>query len=105
MIFSNHTYNMAKKERCHQPKTHEVSPLTLEVLPMNKFTQLFSDGSDHTEEGKGACATIINMNGKHYTANSGLFSEQCKNSHRIESEGIYLGTKLASCINGEDQEW
>ena len=72
MIFSHHTYNMIKKYKVHQPNTHEMSPVTLEVQPKNKENQLFSDGYAHTKEGKGACATIINMNCKQYTANRGL---------------------------------
>ena len=57
------------------------------------------------EEQRGACAAIVNTEGKHVAAARTLHSEQAKKSYRTELEGIYLGTTLAMEAGSTDKQW
>ena len=69
--------------------------LVEEIEPETKGAKIYSDGLAHVEEQRGACAAIVNMEGRHAAATISLHSDQAKNSYRTELEGIYLGTKIA----------
>ena len=74
-----------------------------EIKPEPKGTKIYSDVSAYVEVKKGACATIVNMEGKHITSSRSLHSDQAKNLYRTELEGIYLGIKLAEEAGSKDK--
>ena len=76
-----------------------------EIEPEQIETKIYSDGSAHVEEQRGACAAIVNTEGKHVVAMRTLHSEREKNSYRTELEGIYLGTTLAMEAGSTDKQW
>ena len=57
------------------------------------------------EEQRGACAAIVNTEGKNVAVTRTLHSEQAKNSYRTELEVVYLGTKLAVEAGSMDKQW
>ena len=76
-----------------------------EIKPEPKGTKIYSNGSAYVEEQRGACAAIVNMEGRHAAATRSLNSDQAKNSYRTELEGIYLGTKIAVEAGSTDNQW
>ena len=55
-----------------------------EIEPEKIGTKIYSDGSAHVEEKRGACAAIVNKEGKHFAAMRALDIEQAKKSYRTE---------------------
>ena len=97
-------YNMEEipKEES-QGKPYEI--VIEEIGPETTGTKIYSNGSAYVEEQKGACAAIVNTEGKNIASLRSLHSDQAKNSYRTELEGIYLGTKLAEEAVSKDKQW
>ena len=66
------------------------------MLPKAEQTEIYSDGSVHSDVRKGACAAIVCTGNKHYVQTLALRGEQGKSSYRTELEGIYLVTKTVA---------
>ena len=103
-LYTHHKYNLCKMISDHQQGT-QVRPTEIEIKTELEQTRIYSDGSAHSDDKKGACATIVSSGKKHYVQTLSLRGEQGKSSYRAELEGIYLGTKTASAVYQSGTEW
>ena len=76
-----------------------VKPDTIDIKAETMQTCIYSDGSAHVETRKGACATIISFDGKHFIHTRALRGDQGKKSYHNEMEKTYLGTSTAALID------
>ena len=103
-LYKNIMYNIMSeiKERIQEIAKEQTVE---EIEPEKIGTKIYRDGLAHVEEQRGACAAIVNTQGKNVAATRTLHSEQAKNSYRTELECIYLGTKSAVDAGSKDKQW
>ena len=83
----------------------QVLPSDIEIKAESEQTEIYSDGSVHSDVRKGACAVIVCTGQRHYVQTLSLRGEQGKSSYRTELEGIYLGTKTAVEVDKDGTDW
>ena len=103
-LYSHYKYNMCEIVNDQQQET-QVLPTDIEIKAESEQTEIYSDGSVHSNVRKGACATIVSTGQRHYVQTLSLRGEQGKSSYRTELEGVYLGTKIAAEVDQGGTEW
>ena len=69
-----------------QQQVTQMVPSDIEMTPEVEQTEIYSDGSVHSDVRKGACATIVCTGKKHFVQTLSLRGEQGKSSYRTELE-------------------
>ena len=86
-------------------QTKAIKPTEIDIEAVTGKTCIYSDGSVHSDVGRGACAATISSVKKHDVQTRALQGEQGKKSYRTELEGIYLGTTTAEEVDQSSKAW
>ena len=83
VVYTHFKYNMEKDQGQTNPDRVEAVEIN-KVEPQEAGTHIYSDGSSYMEQRKGACAAIVNKDGKNFMGTRSLTKDQGKNSYRAE---------------------
>ena len=62
----------------------EMKSTEIEIEAETEQTRIYSDGSAHIDDSRGACATIVSLGKRHHVQTRALRGEQWKNYYCAE---------------------
>ena len=102
VVYTHFKYNMTEDHKQNNPDRMEAVTIN-EVEPQEAGTHIYSDGSSYMDQRQGACAAIVNRDGKHFVGTRSLLKDQGKNSYHAELEGVFLGYQIAGEGGNKDK--
>ena len=95
VVYTHFKYNMTEDHKQNNPDRMEAVTIN-EMEPQEAGTHIYSDGSSYMEQRQGACAAIVNRDGKNFVGNPII-------TQRSGEKIIPRGTR--GCLPGISDSW